>query len=53
MISNDTISAGSRPEAELEFLLQERQAQRQRAADLFGPPGWQDDADEDDDDAEA
>lgn len=39
----------SLPPAELELSLQEAHARRQRAADLFGRPEW-DDTDDDDSD---
>lgn len=47
---NATPPAAPIPAAQVELDLQEAIAQRHRAAELFGAPDWEDDADEPDED---
>lgn len=42
------LAYAAQPAAELELYLQEAHAQRQRAAELFGEPDWQDEEQDDD-----
>lgn len=51
MKANDPTTLGT-PPAELELDLQEALARRQRAADLFGAPDWEDELETDQDDFE-